>query len=78
MTTKELEYAIYKKYFNSSILTITNLRTVVKKKRRYLIGFELKISKADLLADFKKKHNHACSHEILDSEIKRIKKWRIG
>ena len=30
MTTKELEYAIYKKYFNASKLTVTNIKTVVK------------------------------------------------
>lgn len=68
MTTKELEYAIYKKYFNASKLTITNIKTVVKYecdvavigKSDYLTGLELKISKSDLLADFKKKHTHIC------------------
>lgn len=86
MTTKELEYAIYKEYFNSSILTITNLRTVVKNecdvavinKSRYLIGFELKISKADLLADFKKKHNHFCTkvrkmYFVIPEDMKKYK-----
>lgn len=68
MTTKELEYAIYKNYFTTSKLTITNIKTVVKhecdvaviNKNDYLTGFELKVSKSDLLVDFKKKHTHIC------------------
>lgn len=86
MTTKELEYAINKQYFNSSKIITTNLTrnsgvvshecdVIVVTKSNYLLEFELKISKADLKNDFKKKHSHECenikkTYYVLPKELK--------
>ncbi|UPO98387.1 hypothetical protein MKD34_12190 (plasmid) [Cetobacterium somerae] len=73
MTTKELEYAINKHYFNSAKIITTKLSrnsgvvshecdVVVVTNSYYLIEFELKISKSDLKKDFQKKHSHECDN----------------
>lgn len=73
MTTKELEYAINKHYFNSAKIITTKLTrnsgvvshecdVVVVTNSYYLIEFELKISKSDLKKDFQKKHSHECDN----------------
>ena len=72
MITKELEYAIQRKYFNTSKLITTNITAgkivshecdiLIVNKSNYLLEFELKVSKTDLLADLKKQHRHKCKN----------------
>lgn len=72
MKTKEMEYALYKHFFNSYILITTNITSLkgffshecdllMVSKSRILTEVEIKVSKSDLKADMLKTHQHKCS-----------------
>ncbi len=72
MTTKEMELAIFNHFSGSYDLVTTGITRgdivnhecdiLMVNKNRYLIEVEIKVSKADLRADFKKLHNHDCKN----------------
>ncbi|MFA6878435.1 MAG: hypothetical protein WCQ76_05995 [Fusobacterium sp.] len=74
MITKEIEYALYSNFMLKSKLITTGVTmgklfnhecdVIVVTKNDYLLEYEIKISKSDLLADFKKKHNHEGGNKI--------------
>ena len=72
MTTKEMEFAIFDHFKGSYDLITTGITrgdivnhecdVLMVNKNRFLIEIEIKISKSDLRADFKKTHNHNCKN----------------
>lgn len=76
MTTRELEYAIYEKFYKSTkAILVRSLAGMVVNheadillvsKNLYLTEIEIKISISDLKKETKKKHNHQ------DPKIKRL------
>ena len=69
MTTKEMEHALFQHFLGRMDLITTNITgsydlvehecdILMVNKNRFLTEIEIKISKSDLKADFKKKHSH--------------------
>ena len=69
MNTKEMEYALFQHFLGSMELITTGITggydivghecdILMVNKNRFLTEIEIKVSKSDLKADFKKKHNH--------------------